>query len=177
MLSGGQSFASSPAGLFLTGDELTFLSRCCSDAILLWLFLSSTHRPLKPESLLLNASGIHTEKQAARPAVCQNSQSSRGRKVSSSCPVSMENPKETNVWVAYSFLKLDRSTLRTQWLDSNSRKVTFNHVTQENFLHVSSHLFFWRSHRLYTSWSIGIMKSHANVNYRLILLIIALFTI
>lgn len=78
------------------------------DAMPLWLFLSSTHRPLKAESLLLNDPGILTEKRTVSLALHQNSQSSRGQRLSSSCPVSTENPKETGVWVAYSFLKLGK---------------------------------------------------------------------
>ena len=92
----------------LTGGRLGFLDWCCSGAILLWSFLSSPRGPVKPDSLLLNDHGIQTEKQAASPALHLNSQSSRGGKANSSCPISTENPKETDIWVATSFLKLNK---------------------------------------------------------------------
>lgn len=76
------------------------LEWCPSEAILLWLFLSSPHGPLQLESLLLNNHGIQPAKQATSPALQQNSQSSRGRRMSSSCPVPTEYQKETGAWVA-----------------------------------------------------------------------------
>lgn len=139
---------------------------CLSDGIIQLLFLSSPHGPLQLKSPLLKTLIFKLKNRLPRRQLSLGIPSLPGAGKWAALIQSPLSTKKRQVFeFLYLFLKLDRREghRASNDMHSNSRKVTFTHVTLRDFLNIPGCLFLWRSHRIYTSgtwkwWSHAIVR-------------------